>query len=215
MSLARFRLYWQIVGPFSHAIRRALLRALARELGPATADGKRPLVGDDILGAGRFQRTHAVTLEAPAAQVWPWLVQMGARRAGWYSYDGLDNDGMPSASAILPGLQRLSVGDIVPALPRSEGGFAVLRLERERALVLGDPSLLPGGRKSGGPPWRTTWAFVLEPIGTGATRLLVRARAEFAPTAWRAVARPILGLVHEVMERRQLRNLRRRVEAVA
>jgi hypothetical protein len=104
---------------------------------------------------------------------------------------------------------------MIPALPTSPDGFAVLRLEPERALVLGDPGLLPGAARSGGPPWQTTWAFVLAPIGETATRLTVRARADFPPAWTMAVVRPLLGLAHEVMERRQLHNLRRRAEAMA
>jgi hypothetical protein len=214
-SLARFRRYWRVVGPFSHSIRRTMLRALAGDLGAVPPDERRALEGDDILGTARLQKTHAVTIEAPASRVWPWLVQMGASRAGWYSYDLLDNGGVHSAEVIVPELQRLSVGDVIPALPGSPDGFAVLRLERERSLVLGDPALLPGGRKQGGPPWQTTWAFVLEPVGDTATRLVVRARADFEPRPSLAVAGSMLAVAHEVMERRQLRNLRRRAEAQA
>jgi hypothetical protein len=122
---------------------------------------------------------------------------------------------MPSAERIVPELQRLSVGDIIPALPKSPNGFAVLRLEPERTLVLGDPSLLPDGARPGGPPWRTTWAFVLEPIGGTATRLIVRARADYAPGWTMTLVRTLMALAHEVMERRQLHNLRRRAEAMA
>jgi hypothetical protein len=91
----------------------------------------------------------------------------------------------------------------------------VLRLDPGRALVLGDPSLLPGGRPPAGPPWRTTWAFALEPLGPDATRLVVRVRADFAPSRGMAVVRRLLGLAHEIMERRQLHNLRRRAESPA
>jgi hypothetical protein len=214
-SLARFRRYWRLVGPFSHAIRRAMLRALRRELGGVVEDDRRALPGDDLLPEAGFQRTHAVTIEAPADHVWPWLVQMGARRAGWYSFDALDNDGMPSATAINPGLQRIAVGDVIPALPRGPDGFVVLRVEDERLLVLGDPSLLDGVRRAEGPPWRTSWAFVLEPIGPAATRLLVRARADYPPRPGLLFTRVLMGAAHEVMERRQLRNLRRRAETMA
>jgi hypothetical protein len=214
-SLARFKRYWWIIGRFSHAIRRSFLGKLVAELGPAGSDERRSLPGDEILAASRVQKTHGVTIEAPVASVWPWLVQIGARRAGWYSYDLLDNGGTHSAERIVPELQHLYVGKMIPALPTSPDGFAVLRLEPERALVLGDPGLLPGAARSGGPPWQTTWAFVLAPIGETATRLTVRARADFPPAWTMAVVRPLLGLAHEVMERRQLHNLRRRAEAMA
>jgi hypothetical protein len=215
-SWSRFERSWSLIGPFSHAIRRSVLRLLVRELGRAPRDTERPLPGDELLEGARFQKTHATTIEAPVSRVWPWLVQMGARRAGWYSFDRLDNAGEPSADRIIAELQSLSVGDIIPALPKSPEGFAVLQLDEERALVLGDPSLLPGGeRPKGAPPWKTTWAFVLEPIGHTASRLVVRVRAAYVPDLKMAVARPALTLAHEIMERRQLHNLRRRAEAEA
>jgi hypothetical protein len=62
------------------------------------------------------------------------------------------------------------------------------------------------------PPWRSTWAFVLEPIGEDATRLHVRVRGDFVRSAKTAIVVSALLAAHEVMERRQLRNLRRRVE---
>lgn len=215
-SWRRFARYWRLIGPFSHAIRHGVLRLLVRELGAAPADSDRPLPGDELLGDARAQKTHAITFEAPIEQVWPWLVQMGAGRAGWYSFDFLDNGRVPSADRIVPELQSLAVGDVLPALPNTPGGFAVLRLAEPRLLVLGDPSLLPDGeRPSAAPPWKTTWAFVLEPIGSTATRLTVRARAAGAPDLKLSLIVPALGLAHEVMERRQLSNLRRRVEAAA
>lgn len=216
VSLARFKRYWTVIGQFSHAIRRAVVRLLVAELGAAPDDDRRPLAGDALLARARFQSTHAATIEAPVAQVWPWLVQMGAGRAGWYSFDFLDNGRVPSAERIIPELQSLSVGDVIPALPGAPGGFTVLALEPQRSLVLGDPSLIPGGeRPPGAPPWKTTWAFVLEPIGSEATRLTVRVRADYEPDLRMAFTRPVLGLVHEAMERRQLRNLRRRAEGRA
>jgi hypothetical protein len=141
---------------------------------------------------------------------------MGCRRAGWYSFDWLDNDGVPSADRIIPELQNLVVGDILPATPDKPDGFAVLRIEPERALVIGAPSLLPGGSDPPeAPPWRTTWAFVLEPIGEEATRLVVRVRADYQPGPMMALVAPFMRALHEVMERQQLRNLRRRAEAAA
>jgi hypothetical protein len=215
-SLVRFKRYWAVIGRFSHAIRHAVLRMLVDELGAAPPDAARPLPGDELLARPRFAKTHATTIEAPVERVWPWLVQMGARRAGWYSFDFLDNGRTPSAERIIPELQTLSVGDIIPALPNTSEGFAVLAMDAPRSLVLGDPSLLPGGaRPAGAPPQKTTWAFLVEPIGTAATRLTVRARAEYALDPKMVIMAPLLGVAHEVMERRQLYNLRRRAEAAS
>jgi hypothetical protein len=91
--------------------------------------------GDDLI-ADAASSTRAITIAAPPQQVWPWLVQLGYGRAGWYSYDWIDNDGQPSAGHIIPELQQLQVGDQIlmapghgPASPRSRAQ-PVLRRRR-------------------------------------------------------------------------------------
>jgi hypothetical protein len=193
-------------------LQQRLLASLSRELGRARSEEDMPLAGDEFLAATRFQKTHAITIEAPPERVWPWLVQMGARRAGWYSFDVLDNGGLPSASRIVPELQHLSVGDRIATIPGSKRDFAVLRLEALRALVLGSPALLPDSANAEQGSMRSTWAFVLEPIGEAASRLTVRVRGDYLLGKKMLALGPLMGVVHSVMEARQLRNLRRRAE---
>ncbi len=171
------------------------------------------LPGDDLLPDARAEVTHHVDIQAPPERVWPWLVQMGRRRGGWYSWDLLDNGGVPSADRIVPELQQLAVGDILPIKASGSEGFAVLVLDPPRALVLGDPSLLPGRAKPGSSSPLATWALVLEPLGSTATRLRVRVRASYEPSLAASLLRPLVGALHDVMERKQLRTLKERVEA--
>jgi hypothetical protein len=129
---------------------------------------------------------------------------MGAgTRAGWYSYDFLDNGRRPSARRIIPELQRICVGDIFPALPGITEGFILLALERERSLVL-------GWRNPNGSPM-VTWTFVLESRPDCATRLIVRVRHQPRD---RALRFPLFvrKLQHFVMQRKQLLEIARRVE---
>jgi hypothetical protein len=70
-----------------------------------------------------FNATRAIAIAASPEQVWPWLVQMGLTRAGWYSYDILDNLGRPSARRIIPELQHLTAGDLVPMSPDGKQGM--------------------------------------------------------------------------------------------
>jgi hypothetical protein len=65
--------------------------------------------GDDLI-PDAASTTRAISIAAPPEQVWPWLAQLGFGRAGWYSYDWIDNDGQPSADRIIPELQQLQVG---------------------------------------------------------------------------------------------------------
>jgi hypothetical protein len=171
------------------------------------------LVGDDLLPAARAQITHEIDIQAPPAEVWPWLLQMGRRRGGWYSWDLLDNGGAASADHIIPELQTLAIGDILPIKATGPDGFAVLVLEPPRALVLGDPSLLPGRPSPGPGTPRATWTFSLMPLGDAGTHLAVRVRAEYKPSLLAAVLRQVVWIAHEIMQRKQLRTLKQRAEA--
>lgn len=170
----------------------------------------RPLPGDDLIPEPIASLTHAVTLRRPPRDVWPWLVQMGAgNRAGWYSYDFIDNGRHPSADRIVPDLQTIAVGALFPAAPGAVDGFNVLDFEKARCLVLGwrpAPNAAP----------IVTWAFVLEERPDGNTRLIVRARGGrgypfYGLPSWIGMAFVRFG--HAIMERRQLLGIASRVES--
>ncbi|HVZ80225.1 MAG TPA: SRPBCC family protein [bacterium] len=219
VSWRKFRAYWSLIGPFSHAIRRVLLAHFKKALGerPAPDPESLALFGDDLIPRPKAQLTLSRLIEAPAYRVWPWLAQMGCRRGGWYSYDRLDNGGVPSALYVHPELQRIQVGDLFPATPKDTGGFAVLRMEMGRGLVLGSPELLPPELRKGawGLPYRSTWQFDLVPHGRDACRLYVRVRGEFEPGLKMSLGGPIILLVHRFMESEQLKNLKSRCEAAS
>jgi hypothetical protein len=208
----RFSAYFALVGPFSRLIRRALLRELARDL------GEPPMPGDALLPDAVEAATHETTIDATPAEVWPWLAQMGAGRAGFYALDALDNGGRPSAREIHPEWTALRPGDRIPA-DRRGGHFEVLEAQEPRALVLGGLWDADAGRNvpfaGPRPPrhWHATWAFALEPADGGRTRLRVRARVAHPPSgaARGAWIRP----AHAVMQRVQLWNLARRAEGRA
>jgi hypothetical protein len=212
------RRYFRLIGPFSRFIRHHLLDLLAKDLGTLeAAERTAPMPGDDLLADASAQTTHGITIDAEPEAIWPWLVQMGCRRAGWYSWDRLDNGGKPSEREIVPELQSLRVGDVLPATPEGADGFEVLHIEAPRVLVLGGlydveaEAQRPFRATRPSRFWQPTWAFVLERLEAGRTRLHVRARVAFGPDAlrWRARwMRPI----HHFMETEQLRNLKRRAE---
>jgi hypothetical protein len=153
--------------------------------------------------------THAITIRGPRSEVWPWLVQMGAGRAGWYSYDWVDNGGRASRESIIPELQQVEVGDVFPVQPETREGFVVLAVEHERFLILGWPT--PAGCPA------VTWAFVLEEPEPGCTRLIVRVRmAEDYPPPFglpRWTLKSLVRLGHFLMQRKQLLGIARRTEA--
>ena len=109
---------------------------------------------------------------------------------------------MPSAERIVAEFQWVQVGDVFPMRPQDDDTFVVRTVVPERALVLGDAA---GG---------TSWAFVLEPTGEGSTRLITRVRATYDSRTFGLFLRVVWHPAHFAMERRQLLNLKRRVESV-
>jgi hypothetical protein len=154
------------------------------------------MVGDGLVEDPTFNATRAVTINASAERVWPWIVQMGYKRAGFYSWDILDNDGIPSAERIIPEYQDLRVGDSVPLSKRTDA--TVVEMERNRRLLL--------VFRSGGP---VTWAWGLYKIDAQRTRVVTRLR-------WRAtnpVSQFTLDAFEIIMMRKCLLGIKRRAEA--
>jgi len=102
--------------------------------------------GDDVVAAPIFNATRAVTIDALPGAIWPWLVQIGFGRAGWYSYDLLDNLGRRSAERIIPELQRVEVGDLVPLGSCGDRGMRIKAFEPDRWMDTGgrDAMSAPG-----------------------------------------------------------------------
>jgi len=175
--------------------------------GATAADLARPMSGDSAVANPLYTATLAVMIAARPEQIWPWLVQIGYRRGGLYSYDWLDRlfgflDG-PSAERILPEYQRLAAGDVVP-IGRG-GGFPVAAIEPRRTLVLGGAA--------DGVCW--TWEFALYPAEDGRTRLVSRNRAAVPATIGWALFRLALEPAAFIMTRKMLLGIKRRAEALA
>jgi hypothetical protein len=164
----------------------------------------RPMIGDDLCSRPHLNATRAVTIAAPPEAIWPWLVQWGWNRAGFYSYDLLDNLGRPSATQILPEFQDLAVGDWVPMSGKTTPytAYRVARLE---------PVTLMLWQKPGG-----TWLWLLEPDGTGRTRLITRLRSRYARNRPTIVTELILMEVGDpFMMRKCLLGIKERAELLA
>ena len=196
------------------------------------AEKRRSLPADRIVAHPIFSSTHAITITAPPEQVWPWIAQMGAGRAGWYSWDALDNGGMPSSTRVVPALQAVAAGNIMPAVPGAKDAFVVAAVEPNRDLVLTAPDGHGGNA--------VAWEHFLQPLDRGRTRLIVRGHAssqwldlarakppagrrrlpiERAYAVLATLPQPLLigfaTLGHRIMEARHLRGIRRRCLAAA
>src|SRR5438105_9916634 len=96
-----------------------------------------PLAGDDLISNADMVATRAIAIRASADQVWPWIVQLGQGRGGFYSYDFLENlvgCDIHSADRIATEWQDVEVGDEVRLAPKVS--LAVAFVEVGRSLVL-------------------------------------------------------------------------------
>jgi hypothetical protein len=179
--------------------------------GATDQESAQPLPGDHLIENVNLSATRAITIRASAEQVWPWIVQLGQGRGGFYSYDFLENlvgCDIHSVDRIVPNWQDVAVGDEVRLAPKV--GLVVALLEPERSLVLRGG--IPLG--SAAPPYDFTWAFTLRDDPDETTRLLVRERYAYE----RPSARFLIGPVEAVsflMSQKMLRGIRDRAERAA
>ncbi|WP_329092571.1 hypothetical protein OG979_02230 [Actinomadura citrea] len=213
MSVRGIALACGAAAAYAAALRPALL-----SWGATGTEADTSYPSDELIENATSRSTMAVSLPAPPEAVWPWLVQMGCGRAGWYSWDLLDNGGRPSTDRIVPEWQDLAVGDRVPTVPSGTTYFRVEVLDPGRTLVLRSDLELPSGRSFDprGPMPRAyadgIWAFHLHRLPDGCTRLIVRTRGRGAPSVANRLFAWLFGEpAHFIMQHRQFHELRRRV----
>ena len=162
--------------------------------------------GDELVPETSFDASRAITIEAPPEAVWPWLVQIGYGRAGWYSYDLFDNAARPSAERILPEYQDPKIGDWVPMWSKvnETTAFKIKEFEPNRWMLWAKP--------------HSTWAWKLVPLEGGRTRLVTRVKDRYP---WRAspgnalVSLILMEFGDFAMMRKLLRNVKRRAQRLA
>jgi hypothetical protein len=184
-----------------------LLHPLYCRWGATAFETRLAIPGVEYLKDAPVTSTHAITIDAPAFEIWPWLVQMGSGRGGCYSYTWLENlvgCRMKNADRILPQFQNLKEGEGILLHPKAPP-LTVTRLEEDRVLAL------------------EGWVFYLKPLARNQTRLLTRTYA-VAPKKEGGLAARIVDfatrtvwfdLAHFIMGRKQLIELKRRVEDAA
>ena len=150
-----------------------------------------------------LDRVALLTLKSPIAappeEVWPWLVQVGVTRAGWYSYDILDNLAHRSARHIIAELQDLAVGDVIPMSPDGKQGIRVHSINAPTSMIWGTPG-------------DTTWTWQLDPHPDGSTRLISRVRSRYRWSSPSIIFSALVEFGDIWMMRKMLLNLRERAE---
>jgi hypothetical protein len=197
---------WPVIQDLTLFLTAPLYRRWHLTWGATDDEAAASMPGDDMYPHSQYKATRAVTVNASPGAVWPWLVQVGGGRAGFYSNDLLDNLGRPSAASIMPGLQQLEVGQWVPmspsGVPSQETAFRVHSFAAREWLLWTKPD--------------STWAWRLTATADGGTRLVTRIHAVYD---W---SRPLVALGGVVlmefgdfaMLRRMLRGIKDRAEAV-
>jgi hypothetical protein len=188
----------------------AVIRPVYLQWGTTIEERSTSLPGDEVLSPdARYRVDHAITIHAPASAVWPWLLQLGQDRGGFYSYDWLERAfgaDIRNADRIHPEWQQRSVGDTVYATQASflggrvgKLGWRVSAIDSGRAMVL---------EKWG--------SFVLRPLDPNTTRLIVRTREPATVNVSGLVLSPfgvfVFEPAHFIMQRRMLRGIRDRAE---
>lgn len=209
--------------------------------GASREESRRALPGDDLVPRPQWQRTRAETIRAPVADVWPWLVQMGYGRGGYYGWfpfvddeawlerHGVDADRereAAGATRIIPEFQRLQMGDVLldgPGCGGDKGIWTVKQIVPGRVLALyscrdifSGREYVPQGQKRTAFTYEMGWVFVLDEIDRNTTRLLIRTRVR--GNVWLRLLRPfvlaIMGTGDTVMQRTILQGIKRRAELV-
>jgi hypothetical protein len=216
---------------------------LGERWGATDEEAHASLPGDYLIPSPNVVTTHAITIQAPPSDVWPWLIQAGYRgagRAGWYTdawWDPiLDRYILPmmvpakhlpapgwykSADRLIPELQHVAVDAVIPDGPPGTAWFTVREVEPERALVLYSEShvryLAPKGLQETrlAPHGPFTWTFVLRPEGDGVTRFILRTRTEFQPRVLLELGKPLVYLADFLLARQLLRGFKGRAERSA
>lgn len=186
------------------------LRPWYSSWGTIRSEQQMVLIGDPPLGESHYRIDHAITIDAPVDSVWPWLVQLGQDKAGFYSYDWLERAfgaDIHNADRVVASWQRLQPGDLIRVVQPSylggwlgkDVGWRVTEIEPGRAIVLNG--------------WG---AFVIDPVGAGTTRMHIRTRGSGIPTIAGIALTPLSLLVfepaHFIMERGMLFGIKRRAE---
>lgn len=163
-----------------------------------------PMPGDQLVPRPHFSATRAITINASPADVWPWILQVGFGRAGFYSYDLLDNLGRPSADDLHPEWQQAKVGDLAAPMknpPTTDTSFIVHDVRTSEYVVWSKPD--------------STWVWMLTPLDAGRTRLVTRIKQRYAARPSTVLTVVLSEFGDFAMMRKMLLGIKRRAEQVS
>ncbi|MCP4634541.1 MAG: hypothetical protein GY855_16555 [candidate division Zixibacteria bacterium] len=185
------------------------LREYQMNWGATTEEVNRYMAGDELLENPEFNATRAVEINATPDKIWPWIVQMGYSKGGFYGFDKLDNGGNPSATEIIPEYQNLNVGDSIASGEYQGKLFnfiEVVSMEPEKSMlwVFIDT------------PWKdATWSWGLYKMDNGRTKLVSRLRKGYTFNSFQGIiAWSLADTIEILMMRTTLLGIKLRVERI-
>jgi hypothetical protein len=179
------------------------IRPWALRWGATDDEAARAMKGDWIVPNPTFSATRTVEIDARPDQIWPWIVQMGVGRAGFYSYDWIDNNRTVSADRIIPEYQHPQAGDLVPTNTDGRRGFRIKGFEPNRYMLW----IATGAR--------STRYWELDAIESNRTRLVTRVRSRY-PSSPPGIVRALVAEVGDlIMTRKSMLGVKVRAEALA
>ena len=180
-----------------------LLRPWQLRWGATNEEVNRSMPGDDVVKVPSFNSTRAVRIKASPKDIYPWIVQMGLNRAGWYSYDWLDNLARKSAEEIFPVFQNVQVGTLIPMSPDYNYGLWIKDFETNGWMLWWD--------KKGG----TTWVWGIYPEGEFHSRLVTRVRLKYKWVSFEIFFNILIEFFDILMMRKCMLGIKKRAESLA
>jgi hypothetical protein len=182
------------------------IRSWYRNWGATDEEANNKMLGDEEVSGANNVVTTAVIIKSPVVNVWPWLVQMGYKRGGMYSYDWIDRllrilDSQ-SSKEIIPEFQKLEVGDVIPMGSGPSWPVASIEENRSLLLVIKDPGV------------NVTWSFLLRETDKDTTRLILRIRTLIPMKPLVRILTPIINIGSFLMTRKMMLGIKQRAESL-
>ncbi len=192
-----------IVGSISFVlVYLKLIRPWQLRWGARDEEVYRSMPGDEIVCEASFNATRAVTINASPENIYPWIVQIGLNRAGWYSYDLLDNLARKSAETILPEFQKIKIGDLIPMSPDGKQGVWVKEFSENEWILWWDKID------------DTTWVWGIYSDGEQCCRLVTRVRMKYRWLSLSAIFNLVIEFFDLPMMRKCMLGIKKRAESI-
>ncbi len=158
------------------------------------------LPGDSIVDKPDFSGTRGITIRATPEIIWRWIIQIGSKRAGWYSIDWMDNGGIKSSNEILPEFQKIEVGQFIPFTPDQKNGLWVKEFKEHEYILWSDKEN------------KASWLWQLNPSNDGTTKLLTRLRTKYVWKGFWIIYYLIYDFGDIIMMSKCMKGIKRRAE---